>query len=194
MRGQQIIQRGDRPSPRNVARDLEPLGVLIEHRIHDVNKRLIAGKEPVPSREQIAFQPALAQMLAQHFHDPPVGRHMVVVGKNLRHRCSGRSHRTRRPAVRSVSSGPKTRKLSDSGSAFITSRKSRPARASLRLRAARVWHLHRVLAKIRHVQIAQQQSAVGMWIGAHAARRPSARARPVRHAACPYSSKSSSGL
>ena len=31
MRGQQIIQRGQRTPPRNVTSDLEPLGVLIEH-------------------------------------------------------------------------------------------------------------------------------------------------------------------
>ena len=52
--------------PRNVARDLEPFGVLVEHGIDDVNKRLVAGEEAVASGEQIAFQPALAHVLAQH--------------------------------------------------------------------------------------------------------------------------------
>jgi hypothetical protein len=31
MRGQEVVQRGDLPSPRQVRRDLQPLGVLVEH-------------------------------------------------------------------------------------------------------------------------------------------------------------------
>ena len=44
MGSKQIIQRSDRPAPGNVARDLEPFGVLIEHRVHDVDKGFVTGK------------------------------------------------------------------------------------------------------------------------------------------------------
>ena len=73
VRGEQIIQRSDRPPPWNVARDLQPFGMLIEHRIDDVNERFVAGEEAVPAREQITFEPALALVLAQHFHHAAIG-------------------------------------------------------------------------------------------------------------------------
>ena len=73
-RTEQIIQRRNRPPPRNVPRHLQPFRVLVEHRIHDVNERLVAGKEAVPAGEQIAFQPAFALMLAQHLHHPAIRR------------------------------------------------------------------------------------------------------------------------
>ncbi len=60
MGSQQIIQRRDRAPPGNVARDLEPFRVLIEHGIDDVNESLITGKEPVPACKQVTLQPALA--------------------------------------------------------------------------------------------------------------------------------------
>ena len=65
---QEIIERGDRPPPRYLVADLQPLGVLIEHRVDDVDERLITGKKPVPAGQEISFQPALALVLAEHFH------------------------------------------------------------------------------------------------------------------------------
>ena len=47
VRCQQVGQRGDGPPPGNLARDLEPLGVLIEHGIHNVNEGLVAGEESI---------------------------------------------------------------------------------------------------------------------------------------------------
>jgi len=38
--------------------------MLVEHRIDDVNERLVTGKESVPAGEQITFKPALALVLA----------------------------------------------------------------------------------------------------------------------------------
>jgi hypothetical protein len=34
--------------------------MLVDHRVDDVHKRLIAREEAVPAREQIAFEPSLA--------------------------------------------------------------------------------------------------------------------------------------
>ena len=52
---QQIVQRADRPPPRDVIADLQPLGVLVEHRIDDVDERLVAGEEAVPAGQEIAL-------------------------------------------------------------------------------------------------------------------------------------------
>ena len=60
--------------------DLQPLGVLVEHRVDDVDERLVAVEQSVPAGEQIAFEPAFALMFAQHFHDATVqGEELIVV-------------------------------------------------------------------------------------------------------------------
>src|SRR5260221_3377184 len=43
--------------------------MLIEHRIDDVGECLVARKKSVPAGEQVLFEPALAEVLAQDFHD-----------------------------------------------------------------------------------------------------------------------------
>ena len=64
MGGEQVVQRSDRTAPDDLFRRLQPFGVLVEHRIHDVDECLVAGEKAVPAGEQIAFQPALAGVLA----------------------------------------------------------------------------------------------------------------------------------
>src|SRR5262245_51937763 len=64
MRTEQVVQRCDGPAPRNVIADLQPFRVLIEHRIDEVNERLVAGKKTVASSQQVTLIPALALMLA----------------------------------------------------------------------------------------------------------------------------------
>ncbi len=39
----------------------------------------------MPSGQQIALQPALTQVLAQHFHDAAIGRQMVVYVEGFSH-------------------------------------------------------------------------------------------------------------
>src|SRR5215469_15942131 len=78
MARQQVIQRSDRPPPRNMVAHLQPLGVLVEHRVDDVDEGLIAREETVPASQEIPFQPSLALMLAEHFHEAPIRRQMIV--------------------------------------------------------------------------------------------------------------------
>ena len=59
--------------------DLQPLGVLVEHRVDDVDERLVAVEQPVPPGEQVALEPALALMLAEHLHHAPARREELVV-------------------------------------------------------------------------------------------------------------------
>ena len=85
MARQEVVQRTDRSPPGNVIAHLQPLGVLVEHRIDDVDERLVAGEEAVPAGQEIALEPALALMLAQHLHDPSIGRQMIVPWMGFRH-------------------------------------------------------------------------------------------------------------
>ena len=71
---QQVVQRADGPPPRNVIADLQPLGVLVEHGVDDVDERLVAGEEAVSAGQEITLEPTLALVLAEHLHDPPIGR------------------------------------------------------------------------------------------------------------------------
>ena len=83
--GEQIVERSDRPAPGNVVTYFEPFGMLIEHRVNDVNECFIAGEKTVAPGQQIALQPTLALMLAEHFHDPAIGGQVIVVGIAVRH-------------------------------------------------------------------------------------------------------------
>src|ERR1700690_3775643 len=79
MRGQQVIERCDPASPWQLRGYLQPLGMLVEHGVDNMDKRFITVEQPVPARQQIALQPALALMFAQHFHHASGGREKFVV-------------------------------------------------------------------------------------------------------------------
>ena len=51
MGGKQIVERGDLSPPGQLRGDLQPFGVLVEHRVDDANESLIAVEQPVPSGE-----------------------------------------------------------------------------------------------------------------------------------------------
>src|SRR3954468_19430874 len=63
VRGEQIIERRNGTAPWDVIANLQPLGVLVEHGINDVNERFIAGEEAMAAGEQISLEPALALVL-----------------------------------------------------------------------------------------------------------------------------------
>ena len=79
-RGDQQVERRDRRAPGQFAADRQPLGVLVEHRIDDVDERLVGGEESVAAGEQIAFKPAFQRVLREHLQDPAVGRQLAAVG------------------------------------------------------------------------------------------------------------------
>jgi hypothetical protein len=64
--------------------------VLVEHRVDDVDERLVAVEEPVPAGEQIALEPPLALVLGQDLHHAPVGRQVLVRRQRLRVPCPRR--------------------------------------------------------------------------------------------------------
>ena len=57
---------------------LQPFCMLIEHRVDDVDECLVARKKPVAAGEQISFEPTLAEMLAQDFHDATIDAEVGV--------------------------------------------------------------------------------------------------------------------
>ena len=62
MRTEQVVERSDRATPSNVVGHLQPFGVLVEHRVNDMDKGLVAAEEAVSACQKITFQPALALM------------------------------------------------------------------------------------------------------------------------------------
>ena len=85
MRAEEVIEGSDRPPPRNVVAGLKPLGVLIEHRIDDVDERLVAREKSMPAGQQVAFQPALALVLTEHFHHATVRAELFVFRIDVGH-------------------------------------------------------------------------------------------------------------
>src|ERR1700719_1700969 len=59
--------------------------MLIEHRIDDVDEGLVAGEQTMASREEVSFEPAFAQMLAQHLHDAALDTEIYVDLFNISH-------------------------------------------------------------------------------------------------------------
>ena len=66
--------------PRQVIADRQPLGVLVEHRVDDVDEGLVGGEEAVPAGEQVAFEHAFHGVLAEHLDDAAIGRQLAAVG------------------------------------------------------------------------------------------------------------------
>ena len=83
-RREHVVERRDRPAPRDVAGDLEPLRVLVEHRIDDVDERFVAVEDAVAPGEEVALEPALALVLAEHLHHAALGRLELVRRQELR--------------------------------------------------------------------------------------------------------------
>ncbi|MDB5387879.1 MAG: hypothetical protein JWM11_3525, partial [Planctomycetaceae bacterium] len=83
VRGQQVVERRDFSTPGDARRDFQPFGVLVEHRINDMDERFIAIEKPVSAGEQVTFQPAFALMFAEHFHHPASSGEEFVVGAAL---------------------------------------------------------------------------------------------------------------
>ena len=85
MRGEQNVQRRNGCTPRDLAADFQPFGMLVEHRIDDVDEGLVAREQAMAPGQQVALQPAFAQVLAQHLHHAAFGAEVGVVCHRLGH-------------------------------------------------------------------------------------------------------------
>ena len=177
VRGEQVVERRDRPPPRDLARDLQPLRVLVEHRVDDVDERLVAVEQAVAAGEQVALEPALAEVLGQDLHHAAVGREVVVaVGRRSAIHARSVASNTAPSRFDAVSSGPKSAEVARPAlRAHDVAQEARRARASPRSSVvAGRRHVDRVVAEVGQLEVAQQQAAVGVRVRAHA---PLARGR-----------------
>jgi hypothetical protein len=168
MARQQVVEGRDGAAPGNVLANLEPLGVLVEHRVDDVDEGLVAGQEPVPAGKQVPLQPALALMLGQHLHHPPVRREVVVVGEGPSVPRPVGDLEDVLPAIRVV--------LVRAEEAEITGLEvalhdvpEEPAHHPRGLRGRRpgAGDVHRVVPEVRKPQVLEQQAAVAVGVGTH---------------------------
>ena len=120
--------------------------------------------------QEIALEPALALVLAQHLHHPPVGGEVVVPREGLRGPGAVGDLERVLPAIRVVLVRAEEPEVS--GLHVELHRvPEEPAHDPGRLghEGARCLHRHGVVAEIRQAQVPEEQPAVGVRAGAHAA-------------------------
>ena len=118
--------------------------------------------------QQISFEPALALMLAQHFQHAAIGRDVIVAGNDFGRRTAVRHLEGGSPAIRGRFVRAKDAEGARIPSDHVADQLALDA-GGFGVHCAGLRHLHRVVAEIRQAQIAQEQAAVGVGIGAHPA-------------------------
>ena len=167
--GEQIVQRRDLPAPGQFQRYLQPLGVLAEHRVDDANEGLIAVEQPVPPGQQISFQPTLALVLAEHrVQHASGGREEFIIFYFPGVPLTVGDFKNRAQEIRERLIGTEDTEITliliQLG--HVTQELTQHERI-LAVNGAGRRHIHRVVAEVRHAQVAQQNAAVGVRIGAH---------------------------
>ena len=124
----------------------------------------------MPAGEEIALQPALALMLAEHLHHPAVGGEVIVVVVFLGHPCAVGDFERILPAVRVVLVRAEKPEVSRLHVQRHDVTQVTPHDAS-QLRGDGTGGCHRdsVVGIGREPQIPEEQAAVRVRIGAHAA-------------------------
>ena len=169
MGGEKIIQRRDVTAPRQLRGDLEPFGVLVEHRVDDVDERLVAIEQPVPAGQQITFQPSLALVFAEHRieHSPCGSEEFVVLdGAGLPLPVGDLKDRAEHVGQGFVGSEDPEVALLVVERDDIAQEGAEHAGVLCLHRAGR-GHRNRVGAEVGHPQVTQQHPAVGVRVGAH---------------------------
>ena len=143
--------------------------MLVEHRIDDVDECLVAVEEPVPPGEKITFEPALALVLAEHFHYAPRGREKFVALHGRGFPLAFGHFKKGFQAVGERLVGAENPEIPLRAVQFRHIAQETPEHMRVADAAhARCRHLDSIVAEIRHPQVAEQNAAVGMGIRAHA--------------------------
>src|SRR5215211_1771594 len=168
-RGQKNVQGCHGLAPREVDRLLEPLGVLDRHGSRDHGEGLVGRVESVTPAQEVALEPALAQMFAQDLEDPTVVGDVVVVGYR----------RANKAAVLDLEDGaeavgvdliraeePEVSLPGVPGEGVA----QKLAQLAGRLVAPRggLLDFQRVVAEVGQVEVFEDPAAVGVWARAHA--------------------------
>ena len=168
VRTEQVVQRRDRPAPGNVVAHLQPLGVLVEHRVDDVDERFVAREEPMPAGQQVSLQPALALVFAEHLHHPAVRRQVVVFRVDVGHVAAVGHLQHVLPTVRVVFVGAEQAQV-PAVQVLLHDVPEKPAHLAGRFGVGCPWagHFDGIVAEVRHLQVSEQQAAVGVRVVAH---------------------------
>ncbi len=133
--------------------------------------------------QKITLQPPLALVLAQHrIQDASGGREELIVGDFPRVPLAVGNFKNGAQQI-----GERLVRPEDAKVALILIQESDVAEKLaqhervLPVNGARRRDVHRVLMEVRHAQVAQQRSAVGMWIGSHAPFALRCKVRQFRH-------------
>ena len=170
-RSDQQVQRGDLLTPGQMVADGQPLGVLVEHGIDDVDEGFVGGEEAVTPGEQIAFQHAFHGVLAEHFDNASVSRQFAAIlvfgevfGDPEFLGCLvDRLQFVRGGFVRAEHAEVSHVRL------HHVAQEVPQGRDILGFDASGLIHLQGVIAEVRQTQRLLEDSAIGMRVGAHAA-------------------------
>src|SRR5260370_33161351 len=88
---ERIVGRSEGLAAGNLPRNLEPFGVLVHHRVDDVDEGFIAGEKAVAAGEQVTLQPALAHVLTENFHYAAGLGKVLIDGESRGHPSLARS-------------------------------------------------------------------------------------------------------
>ena len=166
VRREEVVERGDGPPPGDLPGRLQPLRVLVEHRVDDVDERLVAVEEPVPAGQQVALEPALAEVLGEDLHHAAVGREPLVVRLGSREPGAARHREDVAESVRGRLVRPEeTEVVGVPGDHVAQERPEHPRR--LARRRAGSSHVDGVVAEVGQHEVAEQRAAVRVRVRAH---------------------------
>ena len=155
--------------------------MLAEHRVDNANEGFIAVEKAVPSSEQITFEPAFALVLAEHRIEYASGgreEFIVVFFAGVPLAVGDFEDRAQKIRERFIGTEDAEIPLFLIQLGDIAQKPAQHQRI-LRIGGAGRRHIHGMGLKVRHAQIAQQHTAVGVRIGAHPAVTFRAPVRPI---------------
>jgi hypothetical protein len=77
--GEQDVERRNGLTPGHLETLLNPLGMLVDHRVNNVHERLVAVEKSMATGEDVAFEPALHGVLRQHLHDSALRAEVAAI-------------------------------------------------------------------------------------------------------------------
>ena len=142
--------------------------MLVEHRVDDVDERLVAVEEAVAAGEEVPLEPALAEVLGEDLHHPAVGRKMLVERIRLRDPGAIRGGEHVSEAVgRRLVGAEEPEVVAVAGDDVAEEAAEHARRLAERRRG--LLHLDRVVAEVGQDEVVQQQAPVRVRVGAHPA-------------------------
>jgi len=166
VRREQVVEGPDRAAPRDLPRHLQPLRVLVEHRVDDVDEGLVAVEKAVPAGEQVALEPALAEVFAQHLDRLSLRGEVLVRRQDLGLPLARGRGEDVGEAIRGGLVRPEHAEVVGVALDHVAQEPAEHARRLAEGRA-RLVDLDRVVAEVGQQQVSQQRAAVCVRARAH---------------------------